>query len=802
MNQNQKEVQQHFLNTEKEVMKKLENSYEQSLKTINDRISNLKLDIGKLQAEYDWLDDDDPEKVKIKSQIQSKVYQKGYQQALQGQVNDILDKLHTQNYTAISAYLKGCYEDGYIGTMYDLQGQGIPLIMPIDQKAVVQAIQLDSKISKSLYTKLGENVNQLKRTITAELSRGIVTGMSYSQVAQQIKLKMTGTYNTKGGAFGRALTIARTEGHRIQVQAGMNACNDAKSMGADVLKQWDSTLDGLTRPSHRVADGEIRELDEEFSNGLMFPGDPNGKAAEVINCRCALLQRARWALDDEELETLKEKAAFFGLDKSENFEDFKKKYLEVTAPTPIPEVKPKKEYLTEKKLKQLIDDADAQLQQLKDEFNQSGWGYDKAEKAISELEKVGEEYAAPFKDLKKKIDDLDAKKLEWSEKLNKKVTAKESKKLKKEQILLQDELNKFDDTETFSGIWYNQDDVTINDWKSKQSSIQKKIDYYEDQIQLAKQSGIQDDVDKYTDLLNKVKDFDSKGSAYWKVKDDLNKNKATLTKLQKSGKIKGQESAYSQERKDNALWAKQVRDADDRCREKSGEVWRNASDREKYAAYDYTCGSGKFNRPLSGFQKPYYEPGTGWESKYYKGVNNVWLDYEGAGDEIRELTNLVSQSTYDFDMWLQRGCGGNAMESFLNLSPDTFTRMSDSDLQQFVGKSNRMYSFTSTGVAKGKGFSGDCILNIYAPSGTQMLYAEPFSEFGYGDKLKWDGISTQSKFGYEAEMLIQRGAYYKITKIEKSNGTIYIDMEVHPEQGYDLIQQDPSEWKGSTEKGR
>lgn len=51
-------------------------------------------------------------------------------------------------------------------------------------------------------------------------------------------------------------------------------------------------------------------------------------------------------------------------------------------------------------------------------------------------------------------------------------------------------------------------------------------------------------------------------------------------------------------------------------------------------------------------------------------------------------------------------------------------------------------------------------------------------------------------------MIIQRGAYYKITKIEKSNGTIYIDMEVHPEQGYDLIQQDPSEWKGSTEKGR
>ena len=51
--------------------------------------------------------------------------------------------------------------------------------------------------------------------------------------------------------------------------------------------------------SHQKVDGEIRELDEPFSNGLMFPGDPAGGAAEVVNCRCALLQRARWALDDE-----------------------------------------------------------------------------------------------------------------------------------------------------------------------------------------------------------------------------------------------------------------------------------------------------------------------------------------------------------------------------------------------------------------------------------------------------------------------------------------------------------------------
>ena len=83
-----------------------------------------------------------------------------------------------------------------------------------------------------------------------------------------------------------------------------------------------------------------------------------------------------------------------------------------------------------------------------------------------------------------------------------------------------------------------------------------------------------------------------------------------------------------------------------------------------------------------------------------------------------------------------------------------------------------------------------------------MMYCEPFSHFGNGSKLHWDGQSSQSSFGYEAEILIQRGASFTITKVEKVGGKIYLDMEVHPEQGYDLFQQDDSEWMGSRKKGR
>ena len=51
-------------------------------------------------------------------------------------------------------------------------------------------------------------------------------------------------------------------------------------------------------------------------------------------------------------------------------------------------------------------------------------------------------------------------------------------------------------------------------------------------------------------------------------------------------------------------------------------------------------------------------------------------------------------------------------------------------------------------------------------------------------------------------MIVQRGARYKITKMEKKGRQLFMDVEIHPEKGYKLIQQDPAEWTGSTETFR
>lgn len=319
MNRWEKEVQQSLLDSEEAALKELEKQYAAALKDIKEKVKLFQADIDLLDQELSQDGLDDTTKALLQSQKRSKIYQQNYQKALQGQVSGILDKMHGDTYATIDKYLNGCYETGYVGTMYSIAGQGVPLVIPVDQAAAIKAVLTDSKVSNGLYAAMGVDVAKLKKSIAQEISRGIASSLPYSDIARNIS-------NVSKAPLSRAKTIARTEGHRIQQTSSRDAQFAAKEKGADVLKQWDAALDGRTRDSHARVDGEIRELDEKFSNGLMFPGDPSGGAAEVVNCRCTANTRARWALDDEELQTLKERAEYFGLDKTKNFEEFKQKY--------------------------------------------------------------------------------------------------------------------------------------------------------------------------------------------------------------------------------------------------------------------------------------------------------------------------------------------------------------------------------------------------------------------------------------------------------------------------------------------
>lgn len=784
MNKKQKQVLQHQLSEEQKVLKQLEGVYADALTAIDARVQAL-------LARND-------------ANTQTVIYQLQHQMALRKQVSGILDQLQGTQFGTVDDYLQACYDNGYTGAMYDIAGQvGAPVVMAPDPEQIVKAVKLDSKISTDLYTALGENVDQLKKKISATISRGISTGMTYEQIAQQLSsISNTGLYN--------ATRIARTEGHRIQIQSALDAQHAAKDAGCDIAKQWDATLDGRTRPTHRQLDGQIREIDEPFETtnlkGVTIKADAPGlfgRASEDIHCRCALLQRAKWALDDEELETLKQRAAFYGLDKTQDFEDFKQKYLDAAQPAPV---KPKKEILTKKKLEQKLADGQKDLADLEDKLKAEtgGFTWDDLVQTygpdpLSKFKgKVSPETLQKVKDLHGQIDTLKADMDTWDDLLDKKNVSAKLKSLKKDQILAQDALDQMDDAHEYVNIW--KDPVTIKDYQAKQGAIAAKKKYFEGKFLMA--NDLQE-MEKWKGLIADLDDFDAKGSAYLKALQDRDKAMAEWAKLKKAGTLKVDNSigaAYTQDRKDAALWFDRKHGgfsaADAYFDPPAKAFHRAATAKERDGFYTYTSGSGGHNRPLAGFEKPWSKPGTGWEQQFYKGPKNVWIDFEGKGEQIRGLTTLIEKSTYPDDVWLQSGQGFASLEGFLQIPYGTVEHMSDAALQQYVGRRNVIHNFISTAVNEGGGSifnSKPMKFNIYAPRGSQMLYASDVGAFGKG----------------ENEMILQRGGTYEISKIywgkDDTDGgrrKLFVDMEIHPEAGYDTFQQDPNEWKGSRDNYR
>ena len=132
---------------------------------------------------------------------------------------------------------------------------------------------------------------------------------------------------------------------------------------------------------------------------------------------------------------------------------------------------------------------------------------------------------------------------------------------------------------------------------------------------------------KYQDLYNQLQELDTEGKAYADIQKELqqvnkqiSKVQSDLKKLETDGIIESVDDAFSQERKDAAMWAKSTKEADALLRDTCGEVWRTSPPAQKNAIYDYTQSYHKFNEPLRGIE---------YGSEKFLGVGNVDLDQIG-----------------------------------------------------------------------------------------------------------------------------------------------------------------------------
>lgn len=135
---------------------------------------------------------------------------------------------------------------------------------------------------------------------------------------------------------------------------------------------------------------------------------------------------------------------------------------------------------------------------------------------------------------------------------------------------------------------------------------------------------------------------------------------------------------------------------------------------EQDAIYGYTVSYHNINEPLRGLT--YYESQTSAQL----GLQRIPL--------IEGIINIINKSSYNFDMWLQRGDKLVALKKF---GLANFSTATDEEIKALIGA-----------------------------TGTEGAFIK------------------QQTFGSESEMLLQRGTTFKITKVEKSNGTWYIDLDI------------------------
>ena len=118
-----------------------------------------------------------------------------------------------------------------------------------------------------------------KKQITASVTSSILQGKGVREIADDLQKRIETMERTS------AIRTARTATTGAENAGRLDGILKAQARGIDAGKEWIATIDGRTRHSHLMVDGEVVPTEGKFSNGLRYPGDPAGPGREVYNCR-------------------------------------------------------------------------------------------------------------------------------------------------------------------------------------------------------------------------------------------------------------------------------------------------------------------------------------------------------------------------------------------------------------------------------------------------------------------------------------------------------------------------------------
>ena len=145
---------------------------------------------------------------------------------------------------------------------------------------------LTERVQQFIAYKGTKAITRIDETTRGMLSETLREGIAANETLGELRARIEEVFDERRD---NALTIARTE---TAGAFNFGAVEGWDQSGVVESKEWLTAGDELVREAHQEAEGQVVALDDTFTvdgEQLEFPGDPNGSAGNVINCRCTVL---------------------------------------------------------------------------------------------------------------------------------------------------------------------------------------------------------------------------------------------------------------------------------------------------------------------------------------------------------------------------------------------------------------------------------------------------------------------------------------------------------------------------------
>jgi len=154
----------------------------------------------------------------------------------------------------------------------------------------VRELNLPNEIAAQMSLEFGaDNITYVTETTKADVSQMIADALDENKPIAEISADLRDYFEGTQSA-ARVQTIVRTETLSAVSLGQSKKDEDFKKEfpkeAKELKKIWIDAQDDRVRDDHKL-NMEVVDVDEPFSNGLMFPREPRAEAGQKINCRCA-----------------------------------------------------------------------------------------------------------------------------------------------------------------------------------------------------------------------------------------------------------------------------------------------------------------------------------------------------------------------------------------------------------------------------------------------------------------------------------------------------------------------------------